>query len=350
MRRCKNSKVREEQRCCRELTNTDNLAELHETVLSHLDRAVLASAHSPYETLFDFYASITSRWITYLVAGEATFSQAELQTGMQAFVDLCSHVSTLTLTALVTTETANFATLHLLESTAIPMREALLSGSRAVPLIIPPPHTLYLLAMSSSLNDLDGVCSLLTVYKQAYESEVRVSGESFQSHVNRFNGYLMDLCNLLWRSQGLTSDENVLGGAKSRSKAKASALGCLCPPDVFEELQEYVRSVDRDYNIGSMLGLTHNPALGGMARSVAASLEEADEAAHGYTLPLYHAGPVTSNSLDVLRSQGGLEVSWLEFRAAILEWMEARGIAGIKELMWATMKKDLSEPAEMKLH
>jgi centromere protein I len=316
--------------------------ELHKTILLHLDRAVLASAHSPFETLCEFYANLSNRWMKLLVAEEGKVSPDILSTHQQAVVELSSHISAVTLSALATTDSANTAILNLLESTAFSMRDALAAGSRALPLIVPPPHTLYLLAMSSRLSDLDRICSLIAAYKQAYTSEVRISRQSFQEHIDRFNGYLMDICNLLWRSQALTSDENVLDRSRGRPRLKATTLGCMCPAEVFSELQAYVNTVEREYNIGSVFGFSHNPSTSMLARSTMASLEAAEEIKVGHPLSEYHAGPVTSNSLEVLRSQGGLEISWTQFRAAVLDSLEAKGAKGIKELMWATMKKELT--------
>lgn len=51
-----------------------------------------------------------------------------------------------------------------------------------------------------------------------------------------------------------------------------------------------------------------------------------------------HPGPVTQNSLKQLGRDGGLQVSWEEYRLGVLMSLEGKGVTGVGELMYNTMK------------
>lgn len=51
-----------------------------------------------------------------------------------------------------------------------------------------------------------------------------------------------------------------------------------------------------------------------------------------------HPGPVTQNSLKQLERDGGLQVSWEEYRLGVLMSLESKGVTGVGELMYNTMK------------
>ena len=62
--------------------------------------------------------------------------------------------------------------------------------------------------------------------------------------------------------------------------------------------------------------------------------EEGDDA----MLTARHAGPVTQKSLASLSMAGGLKINWADYRLEVLKWLEERGVEGIGELMYCTMK------------
>ena len=51
-----------------------------------------------------------------------------------------------------------------------------------------------------------------------------------------------------------------------------------------------------------------------------------------------HPGPVTQGSLKQLERDGGVSLSWGDYRLGVLMALEARGVRGVGDLMYNTMK------------
>lgn len=64
-------------------------------------------------------------------------------------------------------------------------------------------------------------------------------------------------------------------------------------------------------------------------------LEDGEDHAH---IEIRHAGPVTQKSLVQLGKEGGLKLLWQDYRLGVLHYLEKRGINGVSELMYNTMK------------
>lgn len=297
---------------------------IQETLLIPLERAILATAHEPFDALFDFYMNLTPRWITRLAATEQSGTLSQLEHQKQALIDLFNHVSVLAMSAFAKSDFSSVGIIRFYRAVASTIRDVIRNGSKATPIIVPSPRTLYLLTMSSSLSDFSGICSVLAIYKQAFEAELRISRRDPTEHTRMFNGYLMDVCNLLWRSRALIATD-------------PNAMGCLYPTAKVNELQKYLVSIDQDYSIALIFGLSHNPVLSSISRSAFAAFEDVAEREHDDAI-IHYAGPVTQKSLITLGNQGGVEMSWKDYRILVLNWLEMRGSAGIKELMYATMK------------
>ena len=236
-----------------------------------------------------------------------------------------AHVSTLALSALVVSESPVPAIISYYEKTSAATLTAFpRTGRSNIPISLPPPQTFYLLLMSSSLSSLSLLCGVLVTYKSLLVIELRESAQPPSQLTATLNSYLMDTCNLLWRSRALVSSES-------------NTAGCLCPPIVVSELQLYLPELDRDYSLAAMFGLSMHPLLSAVSRSSFAELEEV--AAHnGEPLEERHSGPVSLRSLVVLSNDGGLDISWEDYRVQVLDWMEKRGLSGIKLLMQAIVK------------
>lgn len=298
--------------------------DLQQTLLAPLERAIMASAHEPFNTLLEFYTNLTPRWIIRLAATEQSSAIPQLEYQKQALIDLLNHVSVLAMSAFAKSDFSPGGIIRFYRTIANTTRDVIRNGSTAAPIIVPSPQTLYLLIMSSSLSDFSGICSVLAVYKQAFEAELRISKRGPTEHTRMFNGYLMDVCNLLWRSRALIATDT-------------NAMGCLYPTANVNDLQKYLVSIDQDYNIALFFGLSHNPTLSSISRSAFAAFEDVAELEQGDAIT-HHAGPVTQRSLITLGNQGGVEISWKDFRILVLNWLEMRGSPGIKDLMYATMK------------
>jgi len=149
-------------------------------------------------------------------------------------------------------------------------------------------------------------------------------GEAYpRDYVNHFNGFLMDICNCLWRNRAF-------------NKQDINALGCLLPDSVLPTLRE--AAIARGYTLSTLFSLSHSEAL--CALSIACFRELEDRAAEANTaIRVRHAGPVTSQSLTLLGSDGGLKISWGDYRLEVLKWLEGKGLAGVGELMYNTLRQ-----------
>lgn len=291
-------------------------------MLSPLEQGILQGAYSPFDTLFEFYATLAQNWGSQTTANSQTVGQAETATAIQHYSDLIEHVSTLAQSALAHNEGSASAILVFYE-VIVDFASEGVSKHTNLPIVGPPPQVVYLLLMSSSLSTLSRICSIIVTYKLALGNKTNRTAKEAEP----INAYLMDVCNLLWRSRAL----------ELASNDNPSAKGCLCPAEVSASLQEYLRSLDRDYRVQMIFGLSHNPTITSVAQSAFAALQDEIEATGGESLQR-HAGPVTERSLNVLGYEGGAKVSWKQCRVSMLSYLEERGVDGIKKLLFATMK------------
>ncbi|KAI9822263.1 MAG: hypothetical protein M1832_003086 [Thelocarpon impressellum] len=195
----------------------------------------------------------------------------------------------------------------------------------AIRITTPSAHVIYLLTFTSSLSALSRLCAILATYKRAFEGAmgaVRGSdGEGLypRDRVNHFNGFLMDICNCVWRNRAFNRED-------------VNALGCLIPESILPSLRAYAE--DMGHSLPTMFSLSHSTTL--CALSIACFRELEDAAAD--EIMTRHAGPVTQRGLSKLANEGGLKISWSNYRLEVLQWLEARGVRGVAELMYNTMK------------
>lgn len=208
--------------------------------------------------------------------------------------------------------------------------------SSNVRITTPPSALVYSLHFTTSLAILSRLCAILAHYKRAFETAMSKpvasssptnpgqSQEAYpKDYVNHFNGFLMDICNCLWRSRAFnTSDTN--------------ALGCLLPSNITPILNSYVSSLDTGLSLQSLFSLSYSPVLCNLSISFLRELE--DKANNGTGVAIRHAGPVTQKSLIVLGKEGGLELTWPQYRLGVLKYLEDKGVRGVGELMYNTMK------------
>lgn len=291
------------------------VSELHRVILSSLEQSILHGAHSPFDTLFEFYTNLAQRWILTI---------EDNPTHKQSYDDLAQHVSTLTQSAISSNQSSSSAILTFYERTADATSSSITLGRYYLPLCLPPASLLYQLAMTHSLTNLSRICAVLTIYKIALETQIKFTTSFHADSTRTLNGFLMDICNLLWRSRALTTSD-------------ANSFGCLCSEDMASELQLYIYQVNREYTLAKSFDFSHHSLLASLSRTAIANFETQAEKEVG-DIVLSHAGPVTQQSLVVLGNQGGLEMSWKEYRVMMLGYLEERGLNGFKKLMFATMK------------
>ena len=184
---------------------------------------------------------------------------------------------------------------------------------------------IYLLTFTPSLSTLSRLCAILATYKRAFEAAMAAAqqegrdGMYPRDEVNHFNGFLMDICNCIWRNRALNRED-------------ANAHGCLVTENILPTMQTYVEGFD--YALPALFSLSHSTVLCGLSITCFRELEDAA----GDDVATRHAGPVTQRSLATLSDERGLKISWSDYRLEVIRWLEKRGVKGIGELMYNTMK------------
>lgn len=121
----------------------------------------------------------------------------------------------------------------------------------------------------------------------------------------------------------------------------------MIPASSTTALTKYVRSVNdasRHYDresafhvtLASIFSLSHHAAFCNLSAAAFADLERRQG--------VYEDGrpkmrkPVTQKALQALEKDGGVKISWQEYRVNMLDWLDSVGSAGTAGLMRSTMK------------
>ncbi|OAX80697.1 hypothetical protein ACJ72_04961 [Emergomyces africanus] len=210
---------------------------------------------------------------------------------------------------------------------------------------VPQPQIIYSLAFTPTLFHISTLCAILAGYKYSFETSLTSStlqdnGLPERSYpteiVSQFNGYVMDVCNLLWRNRGLNSED-------------PNALGCLVPATVVNELSKYMLELserpDHDsdgekhmYQLSAVFSLSQNVALCRISSACFSGIEQALAETQGKSLSVRLSRPVTQKALAALDKEGGVRINWQEYRLKMLEWLDEMGAEGVGNLMRSTMK------------
>jgi centromere protein I len=237
---------------------------------------------------------------------------------------LTAHVDLLSLTILVASSSSipsTSAVLAFYESVADAITH--IYNPKLLRIYVPGDAVVYLLAFNHDAMSLSRLCAILAKYKRAFEASMTVGKSYPRDYVNHFNGFLMDICNCVWRNRAFNKED-------------PNALGCLLPDTVLEALSEAATA--RGYSLHMLFSLSYSETL--CALSIACFRELEDRAVEANTaIRIRHAGPVTQESLRLLSNDGGLKISWGDYRLEVLKWLEERGLAGIGELMYNTLKQ-----------
>jgi centromere protein I len=284
----------------------------------------LRGAHAPFEALFEFYSKLIYRWIeqsTSTIANKRNLRQS-IQSSLEATQN---HVSTLILSALAISDATAASVVSYLDSVSIATTAGLKrAAGTGIPIVVPQKQAYYMLLLSSSLATVSRLCTILN----RYYISISQSPRSYTPIVNSsINTYLMDTCNLIYRARAFVSTDQ-------------HAAGCLCPKETFDELQFYLPKVDREYALATMFGFSWHPQISSVARE---AFRELELAALGQSdnVQVWHNGPVGQRSLVLLANESGANISWKEYRIKVLQWLGERGLGGIEEFLFATIK-DLS--------
>ncbi|KAK0664468.1 Mis6-domain-containing protein [Cercophora samala] len=308
--------------------------------------------------LLHFYTLLLHNWTTTLLSLPPSTLPSQ---PVNSIPSLLTHVNPLclTLTQSSPSLSTSFAILDFYTTATRIYSSPLLLLH--IPIAIPPPLLVYNLAFSPSLTVLSRLCSILTVYKIAWETVItrkppspspspssvtqqRKPSQEEWAQINVFNGFLMDICNNLWRGRAFalpaaaaTTTTTTTEGGGGSSSSDANARGCRVPKSLPPVLDEYLRELDDDLRLETVFGLSYNPVLCLQSINFVRGLEER-EMKRGDLL-VRQAGPVTQGSLARLAGRGGVRLSWQEYRAGVLRWLEEEGgQGGLPGLMYNTMK------------
>ena len=273
--------------------------------------------------LLEFYRDLLDQWTTALLSQPQASTDAS-----SAVTSLILHANDLALTIVQTSLRVNTLcrVLEFYEATAsLISRPALRSTVR---ITIPPTELIYTLQFTDSLSTTSRLCGILALYKKAFEIamspkpvEALYQQSYSKEYVNHFNGFLMDVCNCLWRSRAFNNSD-------------PNALACLVGPAVAQSLSKYVASLDSSMSLATLFTFSFSPVFCLLAISYVRELEDMAED----EIDLRHPGPPTSKSLLQLEKDGGLRLSWPDYKLGVLQYMENKGVNGVGELMYNTMK------------
>lgn len=231
----------------------------------------------------------------------------------------------------------------------------------SIRLTVPPASLVYQLIFSPTLTHISSLSSILSKYKISFEESVAAQKQDREPSqekqdrpkpyptaiVAQFNGYVIDICNLLWRNRALNTED-------------ANAVGCHIAKSTVEEWKQYLQDLNDvqenayRYQLSSVFSLSYNSILSASSaacfREIYKEAKQKNESGigngngnkNGAGGADYITGipsqPVTQRSLSALKDDEGISVGWQEYRLRVLDWMDERGCAGIGELMRRTMK------------
>ena len=260
----------------------DKITDLYKSTFERLEHCILIFPNSQVD-LLHFYTSLLQNWTVSLSSSTPSpFAKATINS---ITLHANTLASTILNTSLITTHAAS-GILSFYECSAALI--SLPSLQNYLRITTPPSELVYSLHFTSSLSILSRLCAILALYKRAFETAMNrpaassplTPGQSQEAYpkdyVNHFNGFLMDICNCLWRSRAFnTSDTN--------------ALGCLLPSNITPILSSYVSSLDTGLAIQSLFSLSYSPVLCNLSIAFLRDLE--DKANNGRGVPVRHAGP-----------------------------------------------------------
>ncbi|PHH89259.1 hypothetical protein CDD83_6394 [Cordyceps sp. RAO-2017] len=306
-----------------------DFAELYQHIFRPLETTVQDGSATTQFALLAMYTNLMQHWIAILKSGDSVPPKAS-----QTMGSLVRHVSRLTLTMLQTIPgiATESAILSFYEQTVRLVVDDVLK--QYIRIELPPSALVYTLFFSPSLATVSRLCFILACYKKGFETAMstktrhegstRIDALSYdRAYVNRYNGFLMDMCNCFWR-------------ARAFSDTDTNARGCMIPRPTVSALDAYVTAVDRASSLATLFSLSHAPVL--CLQSIRRVREMEDAAMEkDSSVQTRHAGPVTQNSLAKLATGGGIRLSWQEYRIDVLRTLSDKGLPGVTELLKNTM-------------
>ncbi|KAJ5504879.1 hypothetical protein N7463_007753 [Penicillium fimorum] len=318
----------------------ESFESLRSELLSPLESAVLDESLRSRTALLGFYSTLINQWGVKLRSQSDTTEESVHLSQVIVHAELLAS-STLEFSAEGEDKKSKPATVSVLDfyRTLSELFSHAPQDGR-FRLTLPHAQTVYTLAFTPSVAVISTLNSILAIYKSAFEASLNSQVLQAQNSpaygtelVGRFNGYVMDMCNVLWRNRALNTED-------------PNALGCLVPApaataltNYIKDLSEAARHYDREsafhINLTSIFSLSHHAAFCNLSAACFADLEEDQQVAdHRPKL----RKPVTQKVLQALEKDGGAKITWQEYRVHMLDWMDVIGCRGTGILMRSTMK------------
>ncbi|KAI0119997.1 Mis6-domain-containing protein [Nemania sp. FL0031] len=281
-------------------------------------RILNGTPHSQLQIL-EFYTSLLRRWMVHWVSSDKKLTEAS-----ETAAHLVTHVNSLCLTLMQTSPSMSTYGKILdfyYQTSSLASDIHLLTHTQAA--AVPPATLIYNLFFSPSPLTASRVCSVVAKYKEGFQTAMAIANINHTPrHIPEFNGFLMDICNCLWRQRAL-SDED------------ANAKGCIIPRPLVEDLSSYITSLSMGGSLASLFSLSYSPIFSLFAISFLRQVEDQVEEQEG--LDIKHAGPVTKATLKTLADRGGLNLSWDDYRRGVLSYLENHGMDGVEHLLSITI-------------
>jgi centromere protein I len=299
--------------------------DIYHAYLRPVEQALAAHGISAYVKLVDFYTSLSQHEIS-AAASKAAIRDHRYQ---QTVSNLAEHAATMFTSAVLSVPSGSSTDIT---SSILSFYELLSKSSRPhiIPINLLPMHLVYLLAQDASSTTLSRICGIIGSYKTAFDNHPKPVKAYYPAAVtDAFNYCLRDMYNLVWVARGLLVQDQ-------------KCEGLYCDAALRSALNSYVSKVDREYAIGNAFTLSNNAWLASLSAAAWRTIEEREIEREGYDKNRirYHQGPVSERSLEVLKSEGGVSINWEGpngYKVMVLQWLDERGLSGIKDLMFATV-------------
>ncbi|KAJ6024257.1 Centromere protein Cenp-I [Penicillium herquei] len=318
---------------------------LHARIFSPLESRVLDGSLGSRTDLLDFYSALIGEW------GVKLRTQSSVPEESASLTALIRHAELLAFSiqefipmpddSPPVFKPGSLSVLRLYKCLATLFSHA--SENPQIRISVPSAPLVYAIAFTPTISTVSTLGSVLAGYKAALEASLSSqtlkdihAPESVYSAnvVGEFNGYVMDMCNLVWRNRALNTDD-------------PNARACLLSTSNISTLTKYVRDVNeaaRHYDresafhctLPNIFSLSHHAAYCNLSAACFAELEGGQQIAGEQRAKLRK--PVTPKSLQALEKEGGFKITWQEYRIHMLEWLDEIGSRGTSELMRSTMK------------
>lgn len=328
---------------------------LRSLFLDRLDSILLNYTASAATDLLDFYSDLIRQWGLSLRANTKTSFATG---GFRPLISLVSHTELLLLSLMEVNSTSQINTTNTDKPITMSVLEfyssladlySHASTNANIRLTVPLAPAIYSLALSSNLAQISQLSNVLAIYKTSFETSL--TSQSLQSPdrtargfygaetVGLFNGYIMDMCNLVWRNRALNSDDQNAHGCLISDTTKNALVNYINDSnEIMKHRRGHLEGPAFNYSLGQMFSLSHHVALASHSAACFATFEE-----RNYTSRLHQniqmlRTPVTQKTLTSLEQEGGMKMTWQEYRVRMLDWFDALGSDGIGNLMRRTMK------------